>query len=272
MRDQRVIAVEHRVVFGEVGELLISSTAWNLGGRVEELRMAGHETRPWWDAVFRFIKSVSVPSLPPAGFQVHSAAVDSLATPAPDPATVLFRRLPPAFFDRATMHVARQLLGAWLVRRIDSECRVGRIVETEAYLGPHDQASHSSKGCTPRNRSMFGPPGRAYVYRIYGIHDCFNVVTEREGHGAAVLVRALEPVHGIAANTRGPGLLCRAMSIDRSLDGADLLGDSLFLAEPATPSAFSIVRRPRIGVDYAGAWARRQLRFLIRDNPWVSRR
>jgi len=185
---------------------------------------------------------------------------------------VTFRKLPMTFFHRNTVLVARELLGQWLVRRIDGDCRVGRIVETEAYLGPHDRASHSSKGCTPRNRSMFGPPGCAYVYRIYGIHDCLNVVTEPEGYGAAVLLRALEPVYGIQGKTQGPGLLCRALSVDRSLDGADLQGDSLFLAEPGSQAPFTIVRRPRIGVDYAGAWARRLLRFHIRDNRWVSRR
>ncbi|MBL9128860.1 MAG: DNA-3-methyladenine glycosylase, partial [Verrucomicrobiales bacterium] len=161
-----------------------------------------------------------------------------------------------------------------LVHRTNGTHRVGRIVETEAYLGPHDRASHSSKGRTTRNRSMFGPPGHAYVYRIYGIHHCFNVVTEAEGHGAAVLVRGLEPVSGLdpGADTRGPGLLCRALSIDRSSDGVDLLGDELFVALPPERSRVTIVARPRIGVDYAGAWARRLLRFYVRDNPWVSRR
>ncbi len=186
--------------------------------------------------------------------------------------TLNFRKLASAFFDQDTTQVAQALLGIWVVRCIDGHFRVGRIVETEAYLGPHDRASHSSKGCTPRNRSMFGPPGRAYVYRIYGIHDCLNVVTEPEGHGAAVLLRALEPVHGIPGNTRGPGLLCRALAVDRSLDGADLRGDALFLAQPESPTPFTIVRRPRIGVDYAGAWSRRLLRFLIQGNAWVSRR
>ncbi len=186
-------------------------------------------------------------------------------------APTAFCKMPRSFFDRDTASVARELLGAWIVRRMDGAWRVGRIVETEAYLGPHDRASHSAKGCTPRNRSMFGPPGHAYVYRIYGIHDCLNVVTEPEGHGSAVLLRALEPVHGLSGNTRGPGLLCRALSVDRTLDGVDLLGDNLFVAESADPVPFTIVRRPRIGVDYAGAWARRLLRFHVRGNPWVSR-
>jgi DNA-3-methyladenine glycosylase len=119
---------------------------------------------------------------------------------------------------------------------------------------------------------MFGPPGHAYVYLIYGLHHCLNVVTEPEGHGSAVLLRALEPVHHLPGNTRGPGLLCRALSIDRSLDGTDLLGDILFLAKPPSSSPFAVVRSRRIGVDYAGPWSRRLLRFHIRNNPWVSRK
>ncbi len=181
-------------------------------------------------------------------------------------------KVPKAFFDRDTARVARELLGRWMVRRVEGSLRIGRIVETEAYLGPHDRASHSSKGCTPRNRSMFGPPGHAYVYRIYGLHHCLNVVTEPEGHGSAVLIRALEPVHGLPGNTRGPGLLCRALAVDRSLDGVDLLSDDLFVAEPGEAVRFAVDRGPRIGVDYAGAWARRLLRFFIRGNTWVSRR
>ncbi|MBX3744282.1 MAG: DNA-3-methyladenine glycosylase [Verrucomicrobiae bacterium] len=182
-----------------------------------------------------------------------------------------FRRLPRSFFERNTAQVARDLLGHWIVRPIHGSFRIGRIVETEAYLGPHDRASHSSRGLTPRNRSMFGPPGHAYVYLIYGLHHCLNVVTEPEGHGAAVLLRALEPVRDLPGNPRGPGLLCRALDVDRSLDGTDLLGDSLFLVEPVSPTPLSIVRSRRIGVDYAGPWARRLLRFHLRRNPWVSR-
>jgi DNA-3-methyladenine glycosylase len=184
-----------------------------------------------------------------------------------------FHRLPRSFFNRNTAQVARDLLGQWIVHRTDGIHRIGRIVETEAYLGPHDRASHSSRGRTSRNQSMFGPPGHAYVYLIYGLHHCLNVVTEPEGHGSAVLLRALEPVHHLPGNTRGPGLLCRALSIDRSLDGTDLLGDTLFLSEPTLSSSpFKVVRSQRIGVDYAGPWSRRLLRFHIRNNPWVSRR
>ncbi len=119
---------------------------------------------------------------------------------------------------------------------------------------------------------MFGPPGHAYVYLVYGMHHCMNVVTEPEGHASAVLIRAVEPVTGIEGRTDGPGRLCRALSIDRRLNGADMLGDSLWIIdrEPGPPP--KIVRRPRIGVDYAGSWARRRLRFLIRNNPFVSAR
>lgn len=180
------------------------------------------------------------------------------------------RRLPRSFYARDTTTVARELLGKHVVHRADGVARVGRIVEVEAYLGPHDRAAHSSKGLTPRTRVMFGPPGHAYVYLIYGMHHCLNVVTEPEGHGAAVLIRALEPVSHLAGKASGPGLLCRALGVDPRLDGADLLGASLFIAD-AGPQAFSIVKRPRIGVDYAGAWARRLLRFYIRGNRHVSR-
>lgn len=174
------------------------------------------------------------------------------------------------FYARDTTTVARELLGKHLVHRDGGVERVGRIVEVEAYLGPHDRAAHSSKGLTPRTRVMFGPPGHAYVYLIYGLHHCLNVVTEPEGHGAAVLIRAVEPVRNLAGKASGPGLLCKALGVDRRLNGADLLGDTLFITDP-DPVDLRIVKRPRIGVDYAGAWARRLLRFYIRGNASVSR-
>jgi DNA-3-methyladenine glycosylase len=180
------------------------------------------------------------------------------------------RRLPRSFYARDTTTVARELLGKHVIHVVDGLERAGRIVEVEAYLGAHDRAAHSSKGLTPRTRVMFGPPGHAYVYLIYGMHHCLNVVTEPEGHGAAVLIRALEPVCNLPGKASGPGLLCRALGVDRSLNGADLLGRALFITD-ADAGAISIVRRPRIGVDYAGAWARRLLRFYVRGNPWVSR-
>lgn len=179
--------------------------------------------------------------------------------------------LPRKFYARAAQTVAQDLLGKHLVRVVEGNVRIGRIVEVEAYLGPHDRAAHSSKGLTPRTRVMFGPPGHAYVYMIYGIHYCMNVVTEEEGYGSAVLLRALEPVRGISVRTQGPALLCRALGIDRALNGCDLLSAEFHVAEPRDQEPFRIIRRPRIGVDYAGQWARRLLRFYIRGNPYVSR-
>ncbi|HSW13608.1 MAG TPA: DNA-3-methyladenine glycosylase [Solimonas sp.] len=181
------------------------------------------------------------------------------------------QKLPRAFYDRDTILVARELLGMHLVHVVGGQRRVGRIVETEAYLGPHDRAAHSSRGLTERTRVMFGPPGHAYVYLIYGMHHCVNVVTEPAGQAAAVLLRALEPLEHIGERTQGPGLLCKALQIDRRHNGADLGGDTLYIEAPARHSRISIVRRPRIGVDYAGHWARRLLRFYIRGNAWVSK-
>lgn len=174
------------------------------------------------------------------------------------------------FYSADTLGVAHALLGTFLVHKHEGVRRIGRIVEVEAYLGPQDLAAHSSKGLTPRTRVMFGPAGHAYVYMIYGMHFCMNVVTEG-GRGTAVLLRAIEPVENIAGRTQGPALLCKAMHIDRHLDGADLLGDTLYIVPPDDAPRPSIVKRPRIGVDYAGHWAKRLLRFYIRDNPFVSR-
>jgi DNA-3-methyladenine glycosylase len=189
----------------------------------------------------------------------------------PDQYNPAVNKLPRSFFDRDTRTVARELLGKWLVRVDHRVIRIGKIVEVEAYLGPHDLAAHSSRGLTERTRVMFGPPGHAYVYFIYGMYHCVNVVTEREGHASAVLLRALEPVKNLDGRSSGPGLLCRAMHIDRRLNGHDLLSDDLFIATPSEAESFRIVKRPRIGVDYARHWAKRHLRFYIKDNPFVSR-
>ena len=188
---------------------------------------------------------------------------------APDP--VLSKALPRAFYDRDTVAVAKDLLGKHLVHVSRGVERIGRIVEVEAYLGPHDLASHSSRGLTARTTVMFGPPGHAYVYLVYGIHCCMNVVTDREGHASAVLIRAVEPVKNTEGSTRGPGRLCKAMHIDRRLNGRDLVGDDFFIADPPDAGTPRIVNRPRVGVDYAGRWARRHLRFYIRGNPFVSK-
>ena len=182
------------------------------------------------------------------------------------------RKLPRAFYDRDTQVVARELLGKHLVHVVAGVERVGRIVETEAYLGPHDLAAHSSRGLTERTRVMFGPPGHVYVYLIYGMHWCMNVVTEADGRAAAVLLRALEPVRNVEARTRGPALLTKAMGIDKRHNGHDLLSDDLYIADPREDRRIRIARRPRIGVDYAGHWARRLLRFYVSGNAYVSRK
>jgi DNA-3-methyladenine glycosylase len=118
---------------------------------------------------------------------------------------------------------------------------------------------------------MFGPPGHAYVYLVYGMHCCMNVVTQREGHASAVLIRAVEPVRNVEGSTRGPGRLCKAMRIDRRLNGHDLTSDDFFISDPPAAEPLYIVKRARVGVDYSGHWARRLLRFYIRGSPFVSK-
>ena len=181
------------------------------------------------------------------------------------------KKLPRDFYVRDAKTVANDLLGKYLVHVSRGVRRIGRIVEVEAYLGPHDLAAHSAKGRTERTKVMFGPPGHAYVYMIYGIYYCMNVVTEPEGHASAVLLRALEPVRNIAGRTQGPGLLCRAMEIDNRLNACDLVGEGFYIAAPDENKTFSVVKRPRIGVDYSGRWAKRLLRFYIKGNSFISK-
>jgi DNA-3-methyladenine glycosylase len=182
------------------------------------------------------------------------------------------RKITRDFYARDTLAVARDLIGMHLVRRDGDILRTGRIVETEAYQGPEDLAAHSSRGRTRRTEVMFGPAGHAYVYFIYGFWHCLNLVTGAEGVPHAVLLRALEPVSGIEDKTWGPGLLCRAMHIDKALNGADLCADVLWLERPPGSKRLPprIARSARIGVDYAGEWARRPWRFYDRDSRYVS--
>ena len=178
---------------------------------------------------------------------------------------------PLAFFERPTLAIARALIGMHLLHDDGRRVRAGRIVETEAYQGPKDLAAHSSRGRTARTEVMFGPPGHAYVYFIYGVWHCLNVVTGARGVPHAVLLRALEPLGELEERTWGPGLLCRALHIDRRLNGADLRGDVLWLEQPpaGTPRP-RIARSRRIGVEYAGEWAQRPWRFLDAHSPFVS--
>lgn len=187
--------------------------------------------------------------------------------------------LPPAFYDREADVVARALLGCHLIHRSDGAVVSGRIVEVEAYLGPHDPACHSARGLTERNRHLHGPPGTVYVYLIYGMHWCVNAVTREPGYGAAVLIRAVEPAAGLDFMqrqrgdvkerdlTRGPGRLCQALGIDRSLNGTSLQHGALrVLAGEPVPDA-SMVITPRIGITRAAEWP---LRFAERNNRFVS--
>jgi DNA-3-methyladenine glycosylase len=148
------------------------------------------------------------------------------------------RKLPRSFYDRDTVEVAQELLGMHLVHVVSGVERVGRIVEVEAYLGPHDLAAHSARGLTPRTRVMFGPPGHAYVYFIYGMHWCANVVTQAEGTASAVLLRGVgagEERRGPLPN--GPALLCKAMGLDGRHHGHDLLSDDLYIRRPGRGNA-----------------------------------
>lgn len=181
-------------------------------------------------------------------------------------------KLPRSFYRRDVRIVAKDLLGMLLVHRVRGKKRIGRIVETEAYLGAHDRASHSSRSTKERKAALFGPIGHAYVYLIYGMYECTNVVVEEEGKGAAILLRALEPVQYCDGKMAGPGLLSRAMGITRALDGRDLLSGDFYIAKPLTRQTITIVARPRIGVDYAGHWAKRLLRFYIKDNAFISKK
>ncbi len=180
-------------------------------------------------------------------------------------------KLPGAFYARDTRAVARDLLGKILVHLDGGVRRAARIVETEAYHGPGDRASHARFGRTARAEIMFGPPGIAYVYLVYGTSHCMNVVTGEEGFPSAVLLRAGQPVEGCLHSTRGPGNLCRALAIRREHDnGRDLTGDDLFV-EDAPPPAERIQSARRVNVDYAGPWAEKPWRYALAGNAWVSR-
>lgn len=183
------------------------------------------------------------------------------------------RPLARSFFERDALQLAPALVGAELVRLVpDGTVRIMRIVETESYRGPDDAACHARFGLTQRTRSLFGPPGFAYVFLIYGMYDCFNVVALEEGRGHAVLIRAAEPVCGIAPETRGdgPGRLTRALHITRAHDGWDLTKrGEIYVAAPQKPAR--VVASPRVGVGYAGAVAEEPWRFFDADSAWVSR-
>jgi DNA-3-methyladenine glycosylase len=196
-------------------------------------------------------------------------------------------KLPREFYTRLdVLEVARDLLGKKLIVPLRTGKRVaGIIVETEAYRGPEDRASHAYGGRrTNRTETMYGVGGTAYVYFVYGMYNQFNVVTNVENTPHAVLVRALEPAEGLDVMRRrrkgrseyeltsGPGRLCIAMGIDRGLDKADLLDEQVWIEEGVSISPRDIARGPRIGIDYAEKWVTKPWRFWVKDNPFVSRK
>jgi len=203
--------------------------------------------------------------------------------------TANMRKLKRDFYERDTLTVAKELLGKYLVHNSTEGTTIGKIVETEAYIGPSDPGSHAYKGLrSKRTEVQFGPGGYAYIYQIYGNYFCFNVVTQKIGMPEVVLIRAVEPIKGIELMakrrkvseitmknlinlTNGPSKLCTAMGIDKSLYGVDLCGGKLFIASSNPKADFEIVSTPRINIDYAGEAKNYLWRFLIKNNKFVSK-
>jgi len=194
------------------------------------------------------------------------------------------KKLEREFYRKNAEKVAEDLLGKLLVHMSPKGKTVGKIVETEAYLGEEDPASHSYQGGkTERTEVMFGPPGYAYVYMIYGMYYCLNTVTGKVGEPEGVFIRALEPLEGIKLMKRrrdidyeselanGPGKLCMAMDIDKELDGEDLCGNKLYILDSVEPENFDIKKARRINIDYAGKAQEWKLRFFIEGNQYVSK-
>ena len=189
--------------------------------------------------------------------------------------------LPAAFYDRETEVVSRELLGAILWCRTNEGVTAGRIVETEAYLGEHDPACHAAAGFTDRTRHLYGPPGISYVYFIYGVHWCFNVVTREAGLPSAVLVRAIEPLSGLelmrprraaarrdADLTNGPGKLCAALGVDARHNALPLNSPPILVRSGSAVPDSRVVITPRIGIRECADWP---LRWFVSDSPYVSR-
>jgi DNA-3-methyladenine glycosylase len=189
------------------------------------------------------------------------------------------KKLTRAFYNRPTLRVARELLGKYLVVQRNGRLLSGRIVETEAYVGHRDPASHAFKGKTGRNEVMFGEPGHAYIYLTYGMHHCLNLVTERKGYPAAVLIRAIEPAEGIELMMEkrrrrkltdlasGPARLCQALGIDRKMNGMDLSGRSIYVQDRGEPVG-RVARSSRIGISEG---REKMWRFFVDESPFVSR-
>lgn len=198
-----------------------------------------------------------------------------------------FNKLPRSFYIRPTLTVSKEILGKYLVRRIKDNILIGKIVEVEAYLGENDPASHAYRGRTKRNDVMFWKGGHLYVYFTYGMHFCANIVTEEEGKGRAVLLRAIEPIEGIekmkllrkmkwriresvmnASLTNGPAKLCEAFGLRREQNGTDLCGGEIYITQGDKISKSKIASTARIGIKNG---AEKKWRFYIKDNEFVSK-
>ncbi len=190
------------------------------------------------------------------------------------------KKLKRRFFEKPTLKVAKELLGKYLVVKKRGKLLSGKIVETEAYIGKKDPASHAYRGVTPRTKLMFGKPGYAYIYLTYGMYYCLNFITEKEGFPAAVLVRAVEPKEGldlmikrrkikkIENLTNGPGRLCKAFGLDKSLNGADICSDVIWI-EDRGENPEKIVSASRIGIKVGKD---KKWRFYIAENGYVSKK
>lgn len=183
--------------------------------------------------------------------------------------TLKGKRLGRSFFDRPTVRVARELLGKYLIINQNKRLQVGQIIETEAYVGEEDRACHAWRGCTPRNKIMWGQAGRLYVYLIYGMYYCLNIVTEQTGFPAAVLIRGAEPIFGISGKVDGPGKLCREIGITTEDTGIDITENNKIYIEDIGEKPKRIIAAERVGIDYAGEWARKKWRFqgVAKEQP-----
>lgn len=181
------------------------------------------------------------------------------------------KKLTKSFFEKPAIELAQDLIGKILIRRVRKKEYQARIVETEAYVGEHDLACHASKGRTQRTEVMFGPPGYAYVYLIYGMYDMFNIVAADVGDAQAVLIRAAEPLNDWSVDLSGPGKLTRGFRITRADNGLDLTGDRLYLVDDLSDRP-QMIATPRIGIDYAQEWKHELLRFLVPTSKAVSGR
>jgi DNA-3-methyladenine glycosylase len=179
-------------------------------------------------------------------------------------------KLPLGFYQANADVVAQALLGKHLLVKLGHILQRSRIVETEAYMGTQDLASHASKGRTKRTEILFGPAGKIYVYLIYGMYDMFNIIVSEENDPQAVLIRAVEPLENLTGSTNGPGKLCKSLVITRKHNGMSVLGSEVWLEEGPKPKC--IVTTTRIGVGYAQEWAKKPLRFYDADSSFVSRK